>query len=72
MGEGEVWWGNVTKTEHLAELGIDGRIKRVLKEIGWLRAKCNDMAQDTDKWKTFVKAAMNNRVFYDAVNFPTN
>jgi hypothetical protein len=43
----------------------------VLKEIGWLGAKWNDLDQDTDKWKAFVKAAMNHRVSYDAGNFLT-
>jgi hypothetical protein len=61
----------MTETELLAELGIDGRIKRGLKEIGWLCVEWNDTAPDRDKREAFVQAAMNNHVSYDAVNFLT-
>jgi len=38
----------MTERENLPELGIDGRItKRVLKEIGWVGAEWNDLAQCT-------------------------
>ena len=42
------WWGNRTEREHLPELGTDGRkTKRVLKEIGWVCAEWDDLAQYT-------------------------
>jgi hypothetical protein len=42
------WWGNMTEREQLPELGIDGTItKRVLKEMGWVGAEWNDLAQYT-------------------------
>ena len=54
------WWGDVTETDHLEDLGADGRIilKQILKkwdreawtELIWLR------------WRALVKAVMNLRV----------
>jgi hypothetical protein len=40
----------------------EGNIKMNLEEVGWGSRDCNDMAQDTDSWRTLVNAVMNLRV----------
>jgi len=62
-GIGEVrtgfWWGNLRERNHLEDPGIDRIILR------WIFRKWNgdmywiDMAQDRDRWRAFVKTAMN-------------
>jgi hypothetical protein len=39
-----------------------GNIKMDLREIGWNDRDWIDLAQDRDKWRALVKAAMNLRV----------
>jgi len=67
MGRGETftefWWGNLRKTDHLGNRGVDGRI--ILR---WIFRKWNggmdliDLAQDRDSWPALVNAVMNHRV----------
>jgi len=57
------WWGNLKKRDHLGGLGIGGGI--ILK---WIQeVECGgmdwiDLAQDKDRWRALVNAAMNIRV----------
>ena len=66
------WWGNVRERDHMEDPGVDGRI--ILRRIF---RKCDGgmdmivMAQDRDRWRTFVNAVMNLQVSYNAGNFLT-
>jgi hypothetical protein len=56
------WLGNLGETDHLENPGVDVRII-----LGWIFRKWDggmdwiDLAQDTDRWWTLVKAVMNLR-----------
>ena len=58
-----LWWENLTERNHLADLGLDGRV--ILK---WIFKNWNgsmdwiDLVQDRDRWRSVVKVAMNLRV----------
>jgi hypothetical protein len=59
-GAYRVWWGDFSETEHLEDLGVDGRI--ILK---WIFRKWNesvdwiDLVQNSDRWRAVVNAVMN-------------
>jgi hypothetical protein len=54
------WWGNLRERQHLEDPGIDGMI--ILK---WIFRKWDggmdwiDLAQNRDRWRALVDAAMN-------------
>jgi len=58
------WWGCLRERDHMGDSGVDGRI--ILRLIFM---KCHvgdrdwiDLAQDRDRWRALVNAAMNLRV----------
>jgi hypothetical protein len=55
------WWGNLRKTDHLEDLGVDGKnIKIDFKEIGSDGVDWIDM--DTYRLRAVVKTVMNLQV----------
>jgi hypothetical protein len=58
------WWGNLRVRHHLGDQGVDWRI--ILRCIfrKWI-----ELAQERDRWRTLVNAAMNLRVPYNAGEF---
>ena len=68
-----LWWRNPWERGHSEDLGIDGRIKLncILKNflegsMDWI-----NLREDTDRWRTVVKAAVNCRVSQNVENFLT-
>jgi hypothetical protein len=57
------WWGDLREGDHLGDPRIDGRIilKCIFKEwdggMDWI-----ELAQDRDRWRALVNAAMNLQV----------
>jgi hypothetical protein len=74
VGGGEVhtglWLGELRERDHLEDLGVDRTIvlKWIFKQwdggVDWI-----DMAQDKDRWRGVVNAAVNLRVPQNAGNF---
>jgi len=68
-----LWWGNLWKTDHLEDPGIDGRImlrwifRRWDRGIDWI-----DLAQKRDRWQALVNAIMNLQVPSNGRNFWTS
>jgi hypothetical protein len=54
------WWGNLMETDHLEDLGLDGKVilRFILKEIGWEGMNWIDLAKDRDKWWAVVNVVM--------------
>ena len=54
------WWGKLKERDHLADPGLDERIilrwnfRKWDGAMDWI-----DLAQDWDRWRTLVNAAMN-------------
>jgi hypothetical protein len=69
MGEGVTctgfWWESPKERDRLEDQGVDGEdgIKMDLTDIGWGRGvDWIHLAQDRDRWRALVEAAMNHRV----------
>ena len=77
IGEGRgakiVLAGKLRERDHFEDLAIDGRIilKLDLQKIG-RGGNWNDVAQNRDRWRAFVKAVMNPPIPYNAGNFLTS
>jgi len=58
------WWGYLSERENLEDPGVDWRIilRWILRK--WDRRGMDwiDLAQDRDRWRTFVNAVINLRV----------
>jgi hypothetical protein len=64
-----VWWGRpLGRLRHTWE----DNIKMDLKELGCGVMDWTGLAQDRDRWRTFVNAVMNLRVPYNVGNFLTS
>ena len=68
----EFQWGKLRERDHVQDLGVDGRVnlKWVFKlwdeGMGWI-----DLAQDRDRWRTFVNAVTKLRFQENGGNFLT-
>jgi len=57
------WWGNLRERDHVEDPAVDGRIilrwifRKMDGGMNWI-----DLAQDRDRWRAPVNAAMNLRV----------
>ena len=60
----EFWWGNLREREHFEHPGVDGRIilERIFSKWDGGSMDWVDLAQDRDKWRALVNAAINLRV----------
>jgi len=58
------WWGNQRERDHGGDLGVDGwiNIRMDLQEVGCGYMDWIGLAQDKDRWRTFVSAVMSLRV----------
>ena len=67
-GRGEVYtgfcWGNLRERDHLEDPGMDGRIILRLIFRNWVVGGMDQiyLAEDRDRWRELVNAAMNIRV----------
>jgi hypothetical protein len=54
----------VKERDHLGDPGVDGIIilRWILKEVGFGDMDWIELAQDRDRWRALVKAAVNYRV----------
>jgi hypothetical protein len=57
------WWGTLRERDHLGGTDVDGdNIKNNLLEVGIGVMDWIELAQDRDRWRTFVNTVMNPRV----------
>jgi hypothetical protein len=58
------WWGNLRERGHLGDPGVDGRIilRWILPEVRCGSMDWIDVAQNRDRWRALVNAAMKLRV----------
>ena len=58
------WWGNLRERDHLEDPGMDGRIILRLIFRNWVVGGMDQiyLAEDRDRWRELVNAAMNIRV----------
>jgi len=58
------WWGNLRERKLLGDPGADGRmiLRMDLQEVGCGGLDWMKLAQDCDRWRTFVNEVMNLRV----------
>ena len=54
-------WGNLRERDYCQDAGIYGRIIVDFQKVGW-GMNCIDLAQDRDRWRALVNAAVNIRV----------
>jgi hypothetical protein len=53
------WWASLRESDHLKDLGIDGRLifkwifKKWDRNMDWI-----DLTQDRDRWRALVNAVM--------------
>jgi hypothetical protein len=71
-GRREIWWENLREEDHLEDVGVDMKI--ILKLIKKWDGGMNwiDLAEDRNRWRALVNAAMNLRVPENAKNFLTS
>jgi hypothetical protein len=63
------WWGNLRKSGHLEDAGVDGRI--ILRWV-WGGMDWNYLAQDRDRWQAILHAVMNLQFSFNMGNFLTS
>jgi hypothetical protein len=65
-----LWWENLRLREHLEDVGIDGKIVKLIfiKSDGW-STNWIDLAQDKDRWRSLENAVINFQVAKIARNF---
>ena len=58
------WWGNLRERDHWGDQDVDGRIilKRIFRKWDVEVWDWIELAQDRDRWRALVNAAMNFRV----------
>jgi hypothetical protein len=58
-----MWWENPRQRDHLEDLGVDGRILKLIFKMwdGW-GTNWIDLAHNRDRWPSVVNAIINFRV----------
>ena len=60
----EFWWGDPRERDYWKDLDLDGRIRLKLNFKKWKGVGMDwlDLAEDLERWRALVNAAMNFRV----------